>query len=143
MAAMTPDAIRAAVAASPELLALAKQATADTQAIADALSLGRTRAVPTEIGNGTILEVLGLTTGNALLDVINNQPDFRHVKPLVEQGRLRLDSVLVQATLQSLVPAVLTQAQATALLARAQMPDPVPEFDVRCALWADDGALKV
>lgn len=78
--------------------------------IAAALSAGRTRLVPTEVGNGTILEVLGLDAGNALMDVINSEPAFRYVKPLVEQGRLRLDSDLVRSTLQSLAGTVLTQA---------------------------------
>lgn len=41
---MTPQAIRDAIAASPELQALA--AAGSTQAIADALSVGRTRVVP-------------------------------------------------------------------------------------------------
>lgn len=82
----------------------------------------RTKIVPLEIGNGTILETLGLTAGNALLDVIYNQPDFRHVKPLVEQGRLRLDSALVRATLNSLVPAVLTQAQVDSLIGLCSKP---------------------
>lgn len=129
---MTNDEIRAAIAASPELQALA--AAGNTQAIADALSAGRTRFVPTEIGNGTILEVLGLAKGNALIDLINTHADFRHVKPLVEQGRLRLDTMLVRATLQSLVPAVLTQAEADALVARAKEPDPVTHTQVGAAL---------
>lgn len=132
---MTNDEIRAAIAASPELQALA--AAGSTQGIADALSVGRTRFVPTEIGNGTILEVLGLAKGNALIDIINTQPDFRHVKPLVEQGRLRLDTMLVRATLQSLVPAVLTQAEADALVARAKVPDPVTHDQVGAALQGE------
>lgn len=75
----------------------------------------RTKKVHMEVGNGTILEVLGIAAGNALLDVIYSDANFRHVKPLVEQGRLSLDSTLVQMTLDSLVPAVLTQAQADKL----------------------------
>lgn len=130
---MTPDEIRAAIAASPALQALA--AERNDAAIAAALSEGRTTLVPTEIGNGTILETIGLTAGNALLDVINTAPDFRHVKPLIEQGRLRLDSALVLGTLQSLVAAtVITQAHADALIARATAPDPVPVNDVSDAL---------
>ena len=129
---MTPSEIRDAVAASPELQALA--AAGATQAIADSLSAGRTRLVPTEVGAGTVLEVLGMSTGNALLDVIANVADFRHVKPLVEQGRLRLDSALVIATMQSLVGTVLTQAQADALKARATVPDPITHTQVGEAL---------
>lgn len=129
---MTHAEILAAIAASPELQALA--AAGDTQGIADVLSVGRTKFVPTEIGNGTILEVLGLAKGNALIDLINTHTDFRHVKPLVEQGRLRLDTVLVRATLQSLVPAVLTQGEADALVSRATTLDPVTHTEVGAAL---------
>ena len=53
---MTADEIRAAIAADPALQALVP----DTQAIAAALSVGRTRYVETQIGVGTIIEVLGL-----------------------------------------------------------------------------------
>lgn len=110
-------------------------ASGDTQAIADALNVGRKRPNKNrEIGNGTILETIGLTAGNALLDVINNAPDFRHVKPLVEQGRLLIGSPLVQATVQSLVGTVLTQGQADALCALGFEPDPVSELDVRIAM---------
>lgn len=82
----------------------------------------RKQLVPTEIGNGAILETIGLAAGNALLDVIQAQPDFRHVRPLLEQGRIRVDSALVRATLDSLVPAVLTQAQVDSLKALAEKP---------------------
>lgn len=136
---MTHDDIRDAIAADPDLQALVP----DTQAIADALSAGRTRYVHTEIGVGTIIESLGLTTANTVLDAINANPDFRYVKPLLEQGRLRLDSPFVRGTLASLVGVLITQEQHDVLLARAQSPDPVSEFDVRCAIYADDGSLRV
>lgn len=115
----------------------------DTQVIAEALSVGRTRLVPTEIGAGTVLMVLGIAAGNALLDVINAAPDFRHVKTLVEQGRLRIDTNLACATLDSLVPSVLTAAQAQALKAVAEVADPVDEMDVRRLCWSDDGVWQV
>lgn len=102
--------------------------------IAAKVSAGRMRAAPTEAGNGTILETLGIAAGNKLLDVIYNVPDFRYVKPLVEQGRLRLDTALVQATLDSLVPSVITQAQADALKARCMVPDPVSPQQCSAAL---------
>lgn len=122
------------------MCSLEQLARHDSQLIADQLSIGRKRLVPTEIGNGTVLETIGLAAGNALLDLINSAPDFRHVKPLLEQGRLRVDSALVRGTLTSLVPAVLTVQQAAALLALANAPDPVSEYDVRCVCWADDGS---
>lgn len=110
-------------------------ASRDFDAIAAFVSAGRTKPSTREIGNGTILEVLGLETGNALLDVVNTAQDFRHVKPLVEQGRLTVGSPLVQATVQSLVPmGVLTQPQADALCALGFDPDPVTAQQVSDAM---------
>ena len=129
---MTPQQIRDAIAASPELQALA--AVRNDLAIATVLSVGRTRLVPTEVGVGTILEVLGLTLGNTLIDTINGAHQFRHIKPLLEQGRLRLDAALVQATIQGLVPSVLTQEQADALASLARVPDPIGVNAVSAAL---------
>lgn len=114
-------------------------ATKNPEAIAAAVSVGRVRANTREIGNGMILETLGLAGGNALLDVINGFADFRHVKPLIEQGRLSIGSPLVQSTIQSMVPAVLTKVQADALCALGLEPDPVSEYQVRCALWNEVG----
>lgn len=128
---MTADEIRAAIAADPALQALVP----DSQAIADALSAGRTRYVETQIGVGTIIEVLGLATANAVLDVIYSAPDYRHVKPLLDQGRLRLDSTFVRGALQSMVPALLTQEQRDALVSRAAVSDPVNEYNVRVAIY--------
>ena len=128
---MTADEIRAAIAADPALQALVP----DTQAIADALSVGRTRWKHTDIGVGTIIEVLGLAAANPVLDALYASPDYRHVKPLLEQGRLRLD-VVAQAGL-------LTQVQLDALVARAKEPAPVDEYQVRVAIYNDDGSLRV
>ena len=115
-------------------------ASRDFDAIAAFVSADRKKPSTREIGNGTILEVLGLTAGNALLDVVNTVPDFRHVKPLVEQGRLTVGSPLVQATVQALVPmGVLTQPQADALCALGFDPDPVTALQVNQALVSDDG----
>ena len=137
---MTADEIRAAIAADPALQALVP----DTQAIADALSVGRTRWKHTEIGVGTIIEVLGLAVANPVLDALYAAPDYRHVKPLLDQGRLRLDSVAQVGMLQPLVTGgLLTQAQLDALIARAKEPAPVAEYDVRMAIYNDDGSLKV
>ena len=137
---MTADEIRAAIAADPALQALVP----DTQALADALSVGRTRWKHTEIGVGTIIEVLGLAAANPVLDALYASPDYRHVKPLLDQGRLRLDAVAQAGMLQPLVTGgLLTQAQLDALVARAKEPAPVAEYDVRMAIYNDDGSLKV
>lgn len=137
---MTPQAIREAIEADPALRALLP----DSQAIAEALSAGRTRANSALIGNGLILATIGLTAGNALLDALNSTEDFRYVKPLLEQGRLQVSSPLVAGALAQLVSAsVITQGEADALIALGREPDPVPELDVRRALWADDGTMLV
>lgn len=137
---MTPDEIRAALSADPALQALVP----DTQAIADALSAGRTRWKHTDIGVGTIIEVLGLAAANPVLDALYASPDYRHVKPLLDQGRLRLDVVSQAGMLQPLVTGgLLTQAHHDALVARAKEPDPVDEYAVRVAIYNDDGSLRV
>ena len=139
---MTPEQIRAAVSASPALLSLATQR--DTATISMQLSVGRWRWAPTEIGKGTLLETLGLATGNALCDLIDNQADYRHVKHLLTDGRLRLDSALVRSTLEQLtVGGLLTVEERDRLLALAQQPDPVDERDVLLAIFNEDGTLRI
>lgn len=137
---MTADEIRAAITADSALQALVP----DSQAIADALSAGRTRWKHTEIGVGTIIEVLGLAAANPVLDALYASQDYRYVKPLLDQGRLRLDVVAQSGMLQPLVTGeLLTQAQLDVLIARAKEPAPVSEYDVRVAIYNDDGSLKV
>lgn len=137
---MTADEIRAAIAADPTLQARVP----DSQAIADALSVGRTRWKHTDIGVGTIIEVLGLAAANPVLDALYASPDYRHVKPLLDQGRLRLDVVAQAGMLQPLVTGgLLTQAQLDALVARAKEPAPVDEYQVRVAIhYNADGTRK-
>ena len=113
----------------PELLAAKEHGQ-----IAALVSAGRTKPSGLQVGKGTILETIGLAAGNAFLDVIDTQPDFRHVRGLIAEGRLIISSSLVTATIQSLVPAVLTQAQADALLALATVPAPVSVQEVITAM---------
>ena len=137
---MTAEEIRAAIAADPALQALVP----DTVALAAALSVGRTRYVETNIGVGTIIEVLGLAAANPVLDALYASPDYRHVKSLLDQGRLRLDVVAQAGMLQPLVTGgLLTQAQFDALIAWAKEPAPVDEYAVRVAIYNDDGSLRV
>lgn len=109
----------------PELIAAKEHGQ-----IAAIVSKDRTKPSTREIGNGTILETIGLQYGNAMLDVIYSAPDFRHVKPLLEQGRLIVGSPLVVATIQSMVPAVFPQVVADRLLALAVEPAPVSVQEV-------------
>lgn len=141
---MTPDEIRAAIAASPALQALVP----DTHALAAALPPVR-KASGRAIGNGSILETIGLVAGNALLDVIASQTAYRYVKPLLEQGRLIASSPLVASALTALVGQTIaagvtfTQAHADALIGLGYDNEAVSEFDVRRAIFADDGELLV
>lgn len=117
------------LAKCPELIA-----SRDEAAISRVLSAGRKRPSHVEIGNGTVLETLGIASANAFLDVVSGTLDFRYVKPLLDQGRLKIGSTLVQATVKSMVPAVLTQAQADALCALGFEDDIVSPADIAQAL---------
>lgn len=111
-------------------------ANRDDGAIAAALSVGRKKTVPTEIGNGLVLATIGMTVGNALLDVLNNAADFRYVKPLLEQGRLDISTPFARAALDGLVGVVagFEQSHADALKALAEVDDIITPQDVAKAL---------
>ena len=97
----------------------------DYHAIAAAVNVGRTKLVKTSIGEGTILATLGMAAGNAFLDVIDSVPDYRHVKKIIARGEFDMSLEVSQMGVQAMVPSVLTQAEADALKALAQEPDPV------------------
>lgn len=145
---MTHDEIRAAISASPELLALAQ--IPDTTAIAEALSVGRVKIGRTEVGPGTIMEALGVAgiPGGEFLDSLEAigqvDRDVHWTMALILDGKLRLDLPATRAGMNRLATAVPTLAPAMAVLMRVgEVPDPIPEFDVRCAIFADDGTLRV
>lgn len=141
---MTPTEIRVAIQADPALQALVP----DTQAIADALSAGCTR-VATRIGGiGTVLEALGPVDGATLLDTLDllraTSSPVKWAWYLIERGELDFGSVATRGMIQQLqIGGVLTAPQASSLLALAEVPDPVDEYTVRRAIYADDGSLLV
>lgn len=137
---MTVDEIRSAISSDEQLKALIP----DTQAIADELSGRETYKAPFEIGAGGILATLGLERGNALLDAIQSTPGFRHVWPMIEQGRLDLSSPLVDAGLAMLVQGeVISSSEMQQLLSLCLQPVDVSEIDVKLAIWNDDGSLAI
>lgn len=118
---------------SPDLIASKEHGQ-----IAAIVSAGRTKPSTREIGNGTILETIDLTHGNAMLDVIYNDAQFRQVKPLLEQGRLIIGSPLVVQTIQGMVQGgVIPSAAGNSLLALTTEPAPV---SVQEAIKAMEGA---
>lgn len=116
-------------------------ASRDHQLIADAVNVGRVKPTTTEIGNGTVLEVLGLELGTSVLDIIGSIPTYKYVVPLLEQGRLSIGSDVAQSAVQAFVPGLLNQEQADSLKKLGWQPNPISEFDVRCALYAVDGTF--
>lgn len=140
---MTHDEIRAAIVASPDLQNLVP----DTVALAVALSEGRQKPVPTEIGIGTILALMGGNGGvflDTLVAVGEQNRDVYWTMDLIRQGRLRIDMPATRAGMQALAGAVPSLADGiAALLTLGFAADPVSEFDVRAAIFADDGALRI
>lgn len=133
-------AVRSAIELDTDLQALIP----DTASIAAVLSIRDTVKVKTEIGVGLILETIGLESGNALLDAIKTTPEFRHVWPMIEQGRLYLSSPLVELGLDALVQSeVISSSEMQQLLSLCLRPIEVSEDDVKRAIWNDDGSLAI
>lgn len=154
---MTPQEIRDAIAASPELQALGQ----DTQALADAIGVGRTRVV------SRLISARGLAAGmpggplaaeavllklegarDAMLASADQQQRVigsllrRQLGFLAGDG-LDFGSPALRGMLDQFVGlGILTAGEVDALKALALEPDPVSEMDVRRACWADDGTWR-
>lgn len=137
--------IRAAFAADPALV----QMIPDWQGIADALSAGRTKFVHSPAGKGDVITLIGFDVGNAFCDVIDANPAFRHVKHLLQDGKMDVGLPITRAMIQSMVGQelaegiVFSQEHASTLYALAMQPDPVGEYDIRRAVYNDDGSLAI
>lgn len=147
---MTHDEILAALAVDPALLVLDADGKLDTAATAAALSVGRVKV-------GTVSTALfaswAAATGMraAIEDhALNVQSPLRSIalalRDVLVGGAdgIRLDDAANVAMLGAWVTAgSLTAQNHDALLALATAPDPVNEFDVRCAIYAADGSLRI
>lgn len=125
---------------SPELLA-----SREHGAIAAVISEGRTTVVPRLGGIGAVIETLGADDGPTVLDALDSlrssNPAVRWGWVLLERGELDFGSTVTRQLIDSLTAGgVMTAEQAGKLKALAEAPDPVTEFDVRRAIWADDGS---
>ena len=134
---MTPTEIRAAIAASPELTAMA----GNTQVIADALSVGRTRPRKTEIGTGTILAAFQGLGGQFIDTLVTIGQTNRDIHWLVTGTLLRgvldmgdpatrfgVQGLMAQSPLAAFVPGM------QALLAMGVEPAPITHTQVGHAL---------
>jgi|CXWL01.1.fsa_nt_gi hypothetical protein len=151
---MTPQDIRAAIQASPALLALVPQVNG-TQAIAEALSLGRTIVQPHRMSEAGVLERYpgGPLAADAVLAKLDAFAASAHplagvvrraLKFLGQPEGLDIGSSATRAMLDALAGgSAITTAEATALKGLAAVPDPVSEFAVRQAIYADNGSLLV
>ena len=105
-------------------------ATKDEAAIAAAYSMTMPKKlVATEIGIGTILDTLDLEDGNAFLDVIFTQPEYRYLKIVIEQGKLDVSLPSVRSRIDSVLPA----AAAAKFKALAEKEDSISAYDVAIA----------
>ena len=122
-------------------------ATRDTYAIAAALSAGRTRYVTSMIGFGRILDVLGPVEGAAVLDTLEatkvSNSALKWAWYLLERGELDVSLASVRGQIDALASGgAMTQAQADALKALAEVPDPIDEMTVRQACWSAEGVWQ-
>lgn len=116
-------------------------------AIADILSVGRTRPVPTEIGIGTVLARLG-ADGGAWLDALDTvglqDANVRWSMVLIRDGRFRIDMAESRAAMQTLATNVPELAAGiAALLTLGVEPDPVPLVEVSRALNIAEGRVNL
>jgi hypothetical protein len=136
-AALRAD-VKARVQSDPALAAA--YANRELDMLAALLSEGRTRFNGATIGNGIILDVLGMEKGTAVLDMIHATPAYKYVITLLDQGRAEPRTTAFQDALAALVAGqAITQDEASKLLATAQEPDPVTRMDVKDALFDDAG----
>lgn len=119
----------------------------DTQVIADALSIGRVRLVERFVGIGTILAVMEPNGGDfldALEGMAATNSNVKWALKLIEAGGMDVGMIATRAQLAAFAQAVPEmEAGINALLALAEVPDPVSEFEVRCLCWSENGDWMV
>lgn len=153
---MTAEQLAALEACAGRTLTEAEQAQAEPLldpnnrndvALAALVSAGRTRAVHTEIGVGTILAALAGQGGvflDTLVSVGEQNRDVHWTMELIKQGRLRIDMPATRAGMQALAAAVPQLADGIAVLLQIGVePDPVPVLAVSKALNAAEGRMQL
>lgn len=139
---MTPQEIRDAVADDAQIAALLP----DTQAVADALSVGRVRVVETLGGVGVVMEALGPVAGAAVLDGLDalraTSSPVKWAWVLIERGELDFGSAATRGMIEQMAADGMFPAEvATALLAVAEVPDPISAYEVQIAVYGNEGSM--
>lgn len=94
------------------------------------------------IGIGTVLNTIGLVSGNQLLDAIKTTPDYRYAWHLLEQGGLDINSPLVEQALTLLVQAeVILRSDKDKLLDVGMRPVNISTSDISRLIWSDNGEV--
>ena len=113
-------------------------AARNDKVITAAVNAGRVKVAPYEGGIGSIMRALGPVDGATFLDSLESLsgsvPSIKWAMVLIRDGNLDFGDATVRAQIDSMVPGLLTDAQATALKALASVPDPVSLSDVSDAL---------
>lgn len=152
---MTPVEIRAAISGSTALQSLVP----DAQAIADALSSGRKRPRFLLATERTVVATLGVIAGETFLSALEAfavaalpaehpmlpyQPGIARQLAWLKRDGLDVGDTNTRAMMDALVSAgVLAAESVAALKALGEESDAVSEYDVRRALYNDDGSLAV
>lgn len=155
---MNPQEIRDAITASPALMALVP----DTVALAEALSAGRTEVHPRMTSARGLAElypegpvgaevVLMKLEGASTAMKASGDPQQAVIGSLLARqlsflGGEGLDfgSAALRAMMDQFAAlGILTAPEVAGLKSIALRPAPISEYEVRCAIYADDGTLKV
>jgi len=115
----------------------------DLDLIALTVNQGRVKPFPTKIGKGTILGLLDLASANAFLDVIDNAPDFRHLKHVLANESFDVSLQASQAGIQMMVPSVLSQEEADAIKALGYIKDEVSTSEIEVHMKNTDGTWRI
>lgn len=111
----------------------------DHLVLAAALSVGRTKVVPTPIGIGTVLYEMAPVGGdflNALEAMSATDANVKWALKMIEQSTFDVGHPVTRAQLQAFALAVPAMADGiAALLNVALVPDTVTEYDIRCVMY--------
>jgi hypothetical protein len=111
--------------------------------IAIILSVGRTKLTQKLIGRGDVLNTIGFSSGNAVLDEIDTNPIYRHIRPELDRSDLDISTPLARQTIDSIASNALVigfaEAQADAIKALALVHDPLDFNKVSDALNIAEG----